>query len=392
MPRPRARDLGIRIGWLRTGPNNAITDVPGVRVGHTTLIRGEGPLVRGVGPVRTGVTAVIPHEGPLYGVAVPGTVHRINGFGEVANALQVEELGVIEGPIMIGSTLNVPLIENAVITYLAERFPAMGVTSWGISPVIAETSDAWLNDMIGRHTRDEHVAAAIDQAAGGPVAEGAVGGGTGMTCFEFKGGIGTASRVISHDLAGVELTRPYTLGVLVQSNFGMRWQLRVDGVPVGEALERWNLPGEGLRGWRPDGLRDPKSSIIIVVATDAPMDQRQLTRLAVRAGAGLARTGSVHGHGSGDFVIAFSNGHVLPGIPANPERPVAFDVLPENGPLVDVFFQATVEATEEAILNSMFRAETMTGRDGHTAHAIPIEETVAIMRRFGHDAVHPPGG
>ncbi len=167
---------------------------------------------------------------------------------------------------------------------------------------------------------------------------------------------------------------------------------RHDGVPVGEALERWNLPDEGSRGWRPDVLRDPKSSIIIVVATDAPMDQRQLTRLAVRAGAGLARTGSVHGHGSGDFVIAFSNGHLLPGIPANPERPVPFDVLPENGPLVDVFFQATVEATEEAILNSMFRAETMTGRDGHTAHAIPIEETVAIMRRFGHDAVHLPGG
>lgn len=390
MSRPRARDLGIRIGWLRTGPNNAITDVPGVRVGHTTLIRGEGPLVRGEGPVRTGVTAVIPHDGPLYGVQVPGTVHRINGFGEVANALQVQELGVIEGPIMIGSTLNVPLIENAVITYLAERFPTMGVTTWGISPVIAETSDAWLNDMIGRHTRDEHVAAAIDSASGGPVVEGAVGGGTGMTCFEFKGGIGTASRVISHDLGGVELARPYTLGVLVQSNFGMRWQLRVDGVPVGEALERWNLPDEGLRGRRPDGLRDPKSSIIIVVATDAPMDHRQLTRLAVRAGAGLARTGSVHGHGSGDFVIAFSNAHVMPGHPSNPGRPVPFEVVPEDGALMDVFFQATVEATEEAILNSMFRAETMVGRDGHTAHAIPVEETVEIMRRYGHGEVHLP--
>ena len=386
-PRPRARDLGIAPGWLRPGPHNAITDVPGVRVGHTTLISGEGPLVQGVGPVRSGVTAIIPHAGPLYGVAVAGAVHRINGFGEVANALQVEELGVIEGPIMLGSTLNVPLIENAVITYLAERFPTMGVTTWGISPIVTECSDAWLNDMIGRHTRDEHVFAAIDGAKPGPVEEGAVGSGTGMTCFEFKGGIGTSSRAITHDMSGVQLHRPYALGVLVMSNFGMRWQLRVDGVPVGRELERWNL-AEPARGARPDGLRDPKSSIIMVVATDAPMDHRQLTRLAVRAGAGLARTGSVHGHGSGDFVIAFSNVELIPGAPDPPARPRQTAVLPEDGPLMNAFFEATVEATEEAILNSLFRATTVTGRDGHTAYAIPVEETVAIMRRFGHAGVH----
>ncbi len=397
--RPRARDLGIAPGWLPTGALNAITDVPGVKVGHVTRIEGEGPLVRGSGPIRTGVTAIWPHSGDLYDLNTPGVVYRINGFGEVTNALQVEELGVLEGPIMLGSTLNVPLIEDAGISWAAARYPEMGVTSWGFSLVVAECSDAWLNDGVGRHIREEHVWAAIDNATGGPVEEGNVGGGTGDSCFEFKGGIGTSSRTIDRDLRGERLPQPYTVGVLVMSNFGRRWQLRVNGVPVGRELERWNLDEATTWGFRPaltptlsQGERESveKSSIIMVLGTDAPMDPRQLRRLAVRCGAGLARTGSVHGNGSGDFVIAFSNANLVPRHP-DPKAPLQRqDLVAEEGPLIDMFFEATVEATEEAILNSLFRAETMTGRDGHTRHAIPIAETVEIMRRYGHAGVHLP--
>lgn len=368
--RPRARDLGIQIGALPTGKWNAITDVAGVRVGHTTLVRGEGSLIPGVGPVRTGVTAILPQPGDLFEEKVVAAVHRINGFGEVTNSEQVHEMGVLEGPIMLTGTMNVPRVADAVIDWALARNPAMGVTTWGISPIVAECSDAWLNDLRGRHVNAQHVFAAIEAATSGPVAEGCVGSGTGMSCYEFKGGIGTSSRVIDQSLGG------FTVGVLVMSNFGRRTQLRIDGVPVGQALADWPEPAATAA---PPG----RSSIIIVLATDAPMDPRQLRRLCVRAGAGLARTGSTYGTTSGDFLIAFSTANRIPHAPKEPSLPIR--IVAEDGPVINALFGAVVEATEEAILNSLFKATTMVGRDGHTRYALPIEATLAILGRHGRE-------
>ncbi len=367
--RPRARDLGIVIGTLPTGRHNAITDVAGVRVGHVTLIEGEGPLVPGQGPVRTGVTAILPHPGDLFLEKVAGCVHVINGFGEVTNAHQVDELGVIEGPIMITNTFNVPLVEDAVIQWAMARSPEMGVTTWGISPIVAECSDMFLNDIRGRHVRAEHLFQAIETASDGPVAEGAVGAGTGMSCYGFKGGVGTASRVIPGELGG------YTVGVLMVTNFGYREMLTIDGVPVGRELKGW--PGEPPQG----------GSCVIVVATDAPMDARMLRRLAVRVTHGLARTGCVSTTTSGDFVIAFSTTNRVPHAPHGLTRTV--ELIAETPRQINALFQAVVEATEESVLNSLFRAQTVVGRDGNTRWAIPIEEVVAIMRRYGRAATMP---
>src|SRR5919199_1585118 len=235
--RPRARELGINIGFLSPGPLNAITDVAGVRVGHTTLIEGEGALVPGQGPIRTGVTAILPHEGNLFFEKVTGAIVRINGFGEVTNSEQVHEMGVLEGPILITNTHNVPRVADAVIDWMFDHNPEMGVTTWGVSPIVAETSDLYLNDIRGRHVHKEHVYHAIETASSGPVPEGALGGGTGMICYGFKGGTGTASRELG------EGDSRYTLGVLVQSNFGTRQQFMLDGVPVGRELANYgNVP------------------------------------------------------------------------------------------------------------------------------------------------------
>lgn len=387
--RPRARDLGINIGRLEPGKFNTITDVPGVRVGHTTLIEGKGKLIPGKGPIRTGVTAIIPHDGDLFLDKVTGTVHRINGFGEVTNSEQVREMGFIEGPIMLTNTLNVPRVADAVIDWSLERSQAMGIDTWGISPVVAETSDMWLNDIRGRHVNRDHVLHAIDSATGGMVEEGSVGGGTGMICYDFKGGIGTASRRLPVKLGG------YTVGVLAQTNFGWRPQLMIEGVPIGRELLNYQLrPRREIADpvipsgneWLGDQRVRDGGSVIVVIATDAPCSQRQLNRLAMRAQNGLARTGSHTGNTSGDFVIAFSTTrrkkHFTDALTYTVEQIV------ETGDLINHLFWAVVEATEEAVLNSMFKADTMIGRDDRVIPGLPIEETMAVMKKYGHVEVH----
>jgi D-aminopeptidase len=376
--RPRYRDLGLTIGALPTGRFNALTDVAGVRVGHVTLIEGDGPLVPGVGPVRTGVTAILPHPGDVFRDKVSACVHRLNGFGEVTNADQVREMGVLETPILLTGTQNVPRVADGFLDWAFARDREMGVTTWGPSPVVAECSDMYLSDVRRRPVGAAHVAAAIDGAQDGPVPEGGVGGGTGMGCCEFKGGIGTSSRVIPAEAGG------YALGVLVMSNFGRREHLVIDGVPVGRELRDWQPPASALH---PERLG---SSIIIVLATDAPLGPRQLHRLSVRAGGGLARTGGLYSTSSGDFVIAFSTTNR---VPHNPQTPVlrhgavAESLLAGHAwpaqPTINHLFQAALEATEEAILNSMFAAETLVGRDGHVRHALPIDAVMGIMRRYG---------
>ena len=398
--RPRARDCGIIIGSLPTGAHNAITDVPGVKVGHSTLIDGEGPLVPGVGPVRTGVTAIWPHSGDLFYEKVAACVHTINGFGEVTNADQVHEMGVIEGPILITNTMNVPRVADYAIDWALDRYQQMGVTDWGISPLVSETSDLYLNDIRGRHVSREHVFAAIDGATAGPVEEGSVGGGTGMSCLGFKGGIGTASRIVEIG------DRRFAVGVLVQSNFGRRGDLRIDGAPVGRELLPWldeadrqhvtRRPERSPGGAQSKGASPHSNSIIIVIATDAPLTVRELRRVAVRASFGLARVGSMGSTTSGDFVIAFSNANRAAHRPESSVyewRALAEMVTrerPDDPPPINAFFVAAIEATEEAILNSMFKSPTMVGRDGHVRHGLPIEETVHIMRRYGHAGVRLP--
>lgn len=322
--RPRAREIGIVTGTLPTGPLNAITDVAGVKVGHTTLIEGE--------TVRTGVTAILPHGGNLFREKVPGAVFVGNGFGKLAGSTQVHELGEIETPILLTSTLNVPRVADALLDYMLGLPGNEDVRS--INPLVGETNDGVLNDIRGRHVGREHVLAAIRGAHGGAVEEGAVGAGTGTVAFGWKGGIGTSSRKAGS----------WTVGVLVQSNFG--GDLSIAGVPVGQRLAQQQKPTA-------DG------SILMVVATDAPVDSRNLGRMAARTIWGLARTGSTGSNGSGDYGVAFSTNR-------NPGKLVTND---DMSPL----FQAVIEATEEAIYNSMFKAVTMTG-SGRTVRALPVEE------------------
>jgi D-aminopeptidase len=380
--RPRARDLGIKIGRIKPGRYNAITDVAGVRIGHTTLIDGSGKLVPGKGPIRTGVTAILPHGANMFLEKVTGTVLRINGFGEVTNSELIHEMGYIEGPIMLTNSWNVPRVADAVIDWSIERNRSMGVDTWGISPVVAETSDMYLNDVRGRHVDRDDVFHAVDTAAGGAIAEGAVGGGTGMICYDFKGGIGTASRKLPDKLGG------YTVGVLVQTNFGWRPQLMIDGVPIGRELMRYKPLRRKTES--PPELRRvvDGGSVIVVIATDAPCSYRQLNRLAVRAQNGLARTGSHTGNTSGDFVIAFSTTrrkkHFADALT------YTVDQIIEHGDLVSYLFWSVVEATEEAVLNSLFKADTMTGRDDRVVPGLPIEETVSLMKKYGHKEAHLP--
>ena len=385
MKRPRARDIGLTIGQLPTGPLNALTDVPGVRVGHVTLSEGAGPLVPGVGPVRTGVTAILPHSGDIFREKVAACVHRINGFGEVTNSEMVREMGVIESPILLTGTTSVPHVADAVLDWVFAHDPEAGVSTWTPAPIVAECSDQYLSDVRGRHVQPQHVIAALETAASGPIAEGGVGGGTGMSCCEFKGGIGASSRVVPAEAGG------FTVGVLVMSNFGRREHLLIDGVPVGRELKNWNPPPPKVNP-EPAG-----SSIIIVLATDAPLDPRQLERLSVRAGGGLARTGGLYSTSSGDFVIAFSTTNRVPHVPEQPI--IRQDIVAEGllvgqdwpaAPAINYLLQAALEAAEEAILNSMFAAETTTGRDDRVRHALPIEETVEILRKYGHSDAHLP--
>jgi D-aminopeptidase len=367
-PRPRARDLGIVVGVLPPGQHNAITDVAGVRVGHTTLIKGDS--------VRTGVTAILPHGGNLFQEKVPAAVFVGNGFGKLMGSTQVDELGELETPILLTGTLNVPRVADALLDWMLALPGNEQVRS--INPVVAETNDGSLNDIRGRHVGREEVFAALKSARDGPVEEGSVGAGAGTVAFGFKGGIGTASRVVPQSMGG------YAVGVLVQTNFG--GVLTINGAPVGRELGRYYLKEqiEPRRNNERDGADREASdradgSIIMVVATDAPLDARNLKRLASRAMLGLARTGSPSTNGSGDYVIAFS---------AAPQSRIRSSeavrqVQVLGNEAMSPLFLAVVEATEEAIYNSLLRATTVTGRAGRRVEALPIERAVEILKKYG---------
>src|SRR3989440_11706128 len=363
LARSRAREVGVIIGVLPTGPLNAITDVAGVTVGHTTLIRSDS--------IRTGVTAILPHGGNLFREKVPGAVFIGNAFGKLAGSTQVNELGEIETPIILTATLNVPRVADATIDYMLALAGNEDVQS--INPLIGETNDGYLYDIRGRHVGREEDFAAIKNAHGGAVEEGAVGAGTGTVAFGFKGGIGTSSRKLPQSLGG------YTVGVLVQTNFG--GILTINGAPVGRELGRYYLKDQlsATDSSSPDNVAD--GSIIIVIATDAPIDHRNLQRLAARSMMGLARTGSAGSNGSGDYAIAFSTAPEvrIRNLPNERTKPGA--ALLSNEAMSPLFL-AVIEATEEAIYNSLFRAMTTTGR-GHTVEALPIDRTLEILRKYG---------
>jgi D-aminopeptidase len=372
----RTRDLGIRIGLGRPGSLDAISDVPGVRVGHTTLIEGDGPLVVGRGPVRTGVTVIAPRGPEDSAEPVFAGCHRLNGNGELTGLEWVRESGMLTTPIAITNTHSVGVVRDALVAVSVEQ--AETRTGWWSLPVVGETYDGLLNDVNGFHVRPEHLRAALASARGGPVEEGAVGGGTGMVCHEFKGGIGTASRVVPDDRGG------HTVGVLVQANHGKRGWLRVDGVPVGAEIGVDEVPSPYDDAHASGPLPPPGSgSIIVIVATDAPLLPHQCERLAQRAGLGIARAGGTGGHTSGDLFIAFATGNRLP--VEDEDRPslLGYDVRAVGDVVIDALFDATIEATEEAIINALLAAETMVGRDGITAHALPHDRLVEVMARYG---------
>ena len=367
--KPRLRDLGITIGTMPAGSLNAITDVPGVRVGHST-VNGHDQSIR------TGVTAIHPHEGSAFHQLVPAAIVVLNGAGEMTGRSQIDEYGLLESPILITNTLSVGAVHQATVEWICASEPELGSGHFAI-PVVAETFDGFLNDTAGQHVKREHVVAALDSAATGPVTEGNVGGGTGMLTCQFKGGIGTSSRKIEIASTG----KTFTIGVLVQSNFGQRDDLLIDGVPVGREIQDLQLE-RGSNHLQKDG------SIIIVIATDAPFSDRQLRRIANRAMLGLSRAGGIGRHSSGDILIAFSNAPVnRTRRPADRQNLQPADVilhrLQVNDVAIDPFFQATVEATSEAIGNALIAAETMEGRDGHIAHALPHDRLVEIMRKYG---------
>lgn len=365
-PRHRLRELGIVVGTMPTGRWNAITDVPGVKVGQVTLKRGEGKMIPGKGPVRTGVTAIVPRD-DVWHKKCFAAAWTLNGNGELTGTHWINEAGWIETPILLTDTLSVGKVSDAVVTWMIKKVPNMGDGDDVVLPVVGECDDEFLNDQQGRHVSTEDVIHAIDGAVSGPVAEGAVGAGTGMIAYRFKGGIGTASRQLPAKQGG------YTVGVLVNCNMGSRADLRIDGVPVGreitDLMPRYK-PSEG--------------SIIIVVATDAPVLPHQLQRLAKRAAMGLARTGTVAAQSSGDFMIAFSTATV---VPHQPEA-LTMPLTALNNDAMTPLFQATIEATEEAIGNALTMATTTVGRDGNTAYAIPLDRLQTLMKQYGR--LHEP--
>ena len=376
---PRARDLGVPFDGS-PGPLNAITDVPGIEVGHTTLIRGSGRTVVGQGPVRTGVTAVWP-RGKTTPDPVFAAWFSLNGDGEMTGTTWVEDSGLLEGPVMITNTLSVGIVHHAVVRWGVRHSP------WLASlPVVAETWDGTLNDIRGQHVTEEDAIAAMDTALGGPVTEGNVGGGTGMICHRFKGGIGTASRRVEIG------DQRYMLGALVQCNYGSRNQLRIAGVRVGQEIDDLmpSRPNQGedraARGDRPADT-DPKTvladedtgSIIVIIATDAPLMPHQLKRVARRISLGLARNGSTSGNGSGDIFMAFSTANRAAATEGS--QTVALDMLPNQR--LNPLFEATVEATEEAVVNALVAAETMVGADDVTVHALPHDRLRETLRKYG---------
>lgn len=352
--RQRPRDLGIKPGILTPGPLNAITDVEGVKVGHRTIIEGEN--------IRTGVTVILPHEGDLFKSRVPAAVYVGNGFGKALGFTQIRELGEIETPIGLTNTLSIHTVANGITDHVLRQPGNENVRS--VNPVVGETNDGWLNDIRGRHVTMQHVIDAIENASGGSVQEGAVGAGTGTSALGFKGGIGTSSRQLPEKFGG------YTVGVLVQSNFG--GVLIINGAPVGEELENHYMASEVPY--------DVDGSVMIVVATDAPLLSRNLERLAKRALFGIAKVGGFASNGSGDYVIAFSTSKDVRIEAGNPGSTQTYSEL-ENSATTPLFL-AAVEATEEAILNSLFMATTITGDDGRTQKALPIPEVIEILKHY----------
>ncbi|MDR5694202.1 MAG: P1 family peptidase [Armatimonadota bacterium] len=355
MYRPRVRETGLQIGSLPCGPLNAITDVGEVRVGHVSLLEGEGPLIPGKGPIRTGVTAILPHPGNIYREPVTAAVHVFNGFAKATGLIQIEELGELETPILITSTLNVPRVADGLISWVLRENREIGISGPTVNPVVAECHDGYLNDAQGRHVREEHVFAAIEGAKGGLVEEGTVGAGVGTACYGFKGGVGTSSRLLPEEAGG------FRVGVLVVTNMGRREDLLIAGVPVGRLLSQREPPI--VQG----------GSVVIVLATDAFLDPTSLKRVARRCPIGLARTGWTGGYRSGDLVIAFTTTRAMEKV--DPE-------------VLNHLFRAAEEATEEAVLNSLFRATTLVGRDGHLLEALPLEETLALLHQAGR--LSPP--
>jgi D-aminopeptidase len=359
--RVRAREAGIGVGYLPTGPNNAITDVEGVSVGHATAWRGEPGSGEPV--VRSGVTAIVPHPGDLFRDRLYAAVSVFNGYGEMTGNIVIDEWGLLGSPIMLTDTVSIGRVYDATCAYLIERDPEIYDVDVVI-PVVAECDDGFLNDNRGRPLTDEDVFSAIESAKMGPVEEGCVGAGTGTQQFDFKGGIGTASRVV--EIQGT----PFTVGVLLLTNYGNRHQLLVSGVPVGRSIT--DLMPE----------RHHEGSCIGVVATDAPLHPRQLKRLARRVDIGLGRTGSVGNDGSGEIFFAFSTANRIPRSHERASFPI--EVIPEGafwtqGATIDVLFEAVAEATEEAALNALFRAVTVEGRDGHVLYALPVERTLDLL-------------
>jgi D-aminopeptidase len=365
--RPRAREAGIKVGILPPGPLNAITDVSGVTVGHTTIMRGDN--------IRTGVTAILPHSGNLFREKVPAAIFVGNGFGKLMGSTQVDELGEIETPILLTSTLNVPRVADALLDYMLALPGNEDVQS--VNAIVAETNDGYLNDIRGRHVTREDVFATLKNAKGGEVEEGSVGAGTGTIAFGFKGGIGTASRKLPARLGG------YSVGVLVQTNYG--GVLTINGAPVGQELERYYLKDQLTRSRitrcqdNPDPAQCADGSVIVVIATDAPVDARNLKRMGARSMFGLARTGAAATNGSGDYAIAFTT--AIDGRLKSSTSQTRTATLLSNDAMSPLFL-AVIEATEEAVYNSLFRATTVTGR-GRTVEALPLERTLEVLRRHG---------
>ncbi len=360
MTRLRAREVGVRFGEMPTGTRNSITDVPGVKVGHCTLVKGSGALKQGEGPIRTGVTAILPHTGNLYQRPVKAAFFDFNGCGGLQGSLQIREFGLIDTPIALTNTMSMGTVGDAIVKYMLSMNPNAGLDSDTIIPIVSECDDSYLNDSRGLHVKEEHVLEAIHSAAEN-VTEGAVGGGTGMSCYDFKGGIGTSSRTF--EVAG----SVYTLGSLAMTNHGNQEELTIDGVPVGRLLGK---PGH----YRPE-----QGSVVMVVGTNAPVDARQLGRIARRAIMGLAVTGACSRNGSGDIVMAFSTANVHD---RYVEDELVTDTLVRDADL-SVAFRATVDSVAESVIDSLFKAETMEGRDGHVVPALPIDQAVSILEEHG---------
>lgn len=350
----RLRDYGINIGVLKVGKNNSITDVKGVKVGHTTLIVGDS--------IRTGVTAILPHSKNIFQLKVPAAIYIGNGFGKLTGYSQVKELGNIETPIILTNTLSVPVASDALISYTLKMPNNENVQS--VNSIVGETNDGWLNDIRGRHIKQEHVLNAIKNAKGGIIKEGNVGAGTGTICFGYKGGIGTSSRVIPKSLGG------YTVGVLVQSNFG--GVLEINGVPIGKELKNYY--------YRNKIFDEADGSCMIIVITDAPLSSRNLERLAKRAIIGLGKTGGIASNGSGDYVIAVST--ATNNLIADSENSLFYESKVLRNENITPLFLATIEATEEAILNSLFAASTIIGKDEHEIKSIPIDKVIEILKKY----------